>query len=185
MARKIFSIARPSVPFSMGAGEMMQLTENLVRILVQQMANEFQSAYLYLGMAAYLERTPFGGFARWMRRQAAEEVRHGDRIFSYLVDRDAPVELYPLGKAQCSYTSPLEAFRAALDHEQRVTRWIRDIYELALLEKDYETMEFANWFLKEQVEEEKQTRDWVERLAFAGEDRGTLLALDCRAGQER
>lgn len=162
----------------------MELPENLVRILVQQVANEYQSAYLYLGMAAYFEQTPFGGFARWMRRQAAEEVEHGGRIFSYLVDRGAPVELRAIERVPCSYPSPLEAFRTAFSHEQRVTRWIRDIYELALLEKDYETMEFANWFLKEQIEEEKQTRGWVERIAFAADQRGALFSLDAEAGKE-
>jgi ferritin len=161
----------------------MELVDSLVRILVQQVANEYRSAYLYLGMAAYFEKTPFGGFAGWMRKQAREEVEHGDRIYDYLAARGAAIELRTIEAAPCSYDSPLEAFRAALNHEKRVTRWIRDIYELAQLEKDYETMDFIGWFLREQVEEERQTQDWVDRLEFAGEQKSALLAIDAEAGR--
>jgi ferritin len=164
-------------------GIFMGLVDSLVRILVQQVANEYRSAYLYLGMAAYFEKTPFAGFARWMRWQAREEMQHGRRIYEYLAARGAAIELKTIEAVPCNYDSPLAAFRAALDHEKLVSRWIRDCYELALLEKDYETVEFLNWFLREQVEEEEQAQLWVDRLEFAGEQKSALLSIDGEAGK--
>ncbi|MDR3316968.1 MAG: ferritin [Puniceicoccales bacterium] len=161
----------------------MKISKNLERIISQQIANEYQSAYIYLGMAAYFEGTSFGGFAHWMRAQAAEEVEHGTKFFSYLASREGAIELHAIEKVRTIFASPSEPFAVAHAHEQRVTRWIHDIYELAILEKDYETQEFLHWFLKEQVEEEQKARDMAERLRIAEQNPMALLSLDAGAAQ--
>jgi ferritin len=161
----------------------MKLSQNLERLLNNQLNNEYQSAYIYLGMAAYFEGTPHGGFAKWMRKQAEEELGHGHKFFSYLTDRDGEIELKSIEKVGTKFESILAPFAAAHAHEQRVTRWIHDIYELSLLEKDYETVEFLRWFIGEQMEEERQVKSWVDRLTLAANYPDAVLRLDHEAGK--
>jgi ferritin len=159
----------------------MEIPKGLERLLNNQINNEYQSAYIYLGMAAYFETTPYDGFARWMRLQASEEVGHGSKFFSYVASRGGEIELKDIGRVATAFESPLDAFAKAYAHEQRVSNWIHDIYELAVLEKDYETTEFLNWFIREQVEEEQQTKAWVDKLKIAASRPELLLALNCEA----
>jgi ferritin len=163
----------------------MKISKDLAQSLNRQMNREYQSAWIYLGMAAYLETTPFCGFAKWMRDQAREELTHGSKFFDYLASREAAIELQPIEAAATDFASPAEAFTAALAHEQKVTAWIHEIYDLAVREKDYGTQKFLDWFIGEQIEEEEQTRDWVDRLRLANGHPGALLSLDFAAGQRK
>jgi ferritin len=161
----------------------MKISKELEQSINRQMNCEYQSAYIYLGMAAYFETTPLTGFARWMRNQAEEEVAHGGKFFSYLASREGGIELRPIERAATSFHSPAEAFAVAHAHEQKVTGWIHGIYDLAVREKDYETQEFLGWFIKEQIEEEEQVRNWCERLRLADGHPDALLFLDAVAGK--
>jgi ferritin len=161
----------------------MKLSQELERLINNQINNEYQSAYIYLGMAAYFEGTPYGGFARWMRQQSAEELDHGGKFFSYLLVRGGKIELKGIEKVTSKFDSIVAPFAIAHAHEQRVTRWIHDIYELSLLEKDYETVEFLRWFIQEQLEEEQQTKNWLDRLTLAANYPDAILRLDHEAGK--
>jgi ferritin len=161
----------------------MKISGEMEQSLNLQMNREYQSAYIYLGMAAYFEGTPFGGFARWMRAQAREEIIHGDKFFSYLARREGVIRLGPIDQVATSFPSPAEAFAAALAHEQEVTGWIHGIYGLAVREGDYGAQEFLSWFINEQIEEEEQVRGWCGRLQLVGDHPGGLLALDVAAGK--
>lgn len=155
-----------------------------VRELVnEQIAHEFHAAYTYLAMAAHFEAASFEGFARWMRHQAKEETEHAMRLFDYLAERGEPVELGAIAEPGGDFGTPLEVFRAALKHEQKVTGQINAIYEAAVDARDYPTQVMLQWFIEEQVEEENLTGTAVERLEMAGDHRGALLMLDSQFGQ--
>jgi ferritin len=160
----------------------MKISTTLEELINRQIHMEFESRYAYLGLSAWFETTPFHGFASWMRKQASEENFHAMKFFDYLTDRFGTVKLLPIGAPTCTFNSPLAAFQAALGHEQKVTASINSLYEAAINEKDYQTAGFLNWFLKEQVEEEKSVQDMIDDLELAGKDPDALLRIDKEAG---
>ena len=161
----------------------MKLSAKLEKSLNDQINLELSSAYAYLGMVAYFERTPFTGFGAWMRVQSGEEVGHASRFFKYIVERGGKVTLGAIAEPKCEYKSPLDVFKASLAHEQRVSAAICAIYEQAAGEKDYPTLSFLKWFLDEQVEEERNVSEILAKLELAGDNRGALYQLDKQAGR--
>lgn len=161
----------------------MKLSTKVEKALNDQINLEFNSAYAYLGMAAYFSGTPFTGFARWMHLQSKEEMEHARKFFDYVVDRGGKVILQGISEPASSYKAPIEAFRASLRHEQKVSAAIEEIYELALSEKDYATLSFLKWFLDEQVEEEKNVSDMLARLELVGDNTSGLYQVDQYAGR--
>jgi ferritin len=158
--------------------------DSTVRDLINdQIAHEFYAAYLYLAMAAQFEAQNYEGFAQWMRMQSKEEDEHAMKLFDYLVERGASIELGAIDKPPVEFGSPAEAFRKALEHEQKVTGLINRIYEAAVNAKDYPTQIMLQWFIAEQVEEEDSTGTAVERLEMAGENRAAIMFLDAEFGR--
>lgn len=159
------------------------INSNVQEAINQQIKNELYSAYLYLAMSAYFEATNLPGFAHWFRLQSNEEVEHAMKLFDYLNDRGGRVELYAVDKPPNSWASNLAAFEQALQHEQKVTGLIYKLYETALNENDYATQVMLQWFIDEQVEEEKNATQIVEQLKLI-EERGTaVLFLDKQLGK--
>jgi ferritin len=161
----------------------MKLSSRLEKALNDQLNLEQNSAFAYLGMAAHFENTPFEGFSAWMRLQYKEELGHAEKFFGYLNERGGKITLMPIAAGKSEYASPLEVFRTALGHEQKVSAAISAIYELALQEKDYPTLSFLKWFLDEQVEEEKSVNDMIAKLELIGENHNGLFHLDKLAGK--
>ena len=157
------------------------ISKKLEEALNHQINNELSSYYSYLAMTAFLETTPFSGFAGWMRAQAEEEKGHAMKIFDYLNDRDGKVVLEAIPQPATDYSSPLEIFKTSLAQEIHVTAQINELYELARQEKDFAVQEYLGWFLTEQVEEEKSAQDMVDRLELAGDSVEALLLLDTQA----
>jgi len=156
----------------------MKISANVEKALNDQLQLELSSAYAYLGMCAHFESTPFTGFAAWMKLQASEEMKHAEKFFEYLSERNGRIGLGALAAPKCAYKSPLEAFRTSLAHEHKVSASILAIYELASAEKDYPTLSFLKWFLDEQVEEEKNVGDMVAKLELIGDNPNGLFHLD-------
>ncbi len=154
------------------------LSEALQDAVNEQIRNELYSAYLYLAMSAHFDEQSLLGFAKWMRMQAREEVTHAMKLFDYMGDRGGHIALKSIDGPPATFDSPLEIFRQALAHEQEVTRMIHDLYALAGRENDYPTQVALQWFVSEQVEEEKTATDIVDQLEMAGDNRGALLLLD-------
>ncbi|MDR2603525.1 MAG: ferritin [Puniceicoccales bacterium] len=161
----------------------MKLSKDLEKLIIEQIRNEFESAYIYLGMSAAMGSMSFVGIAEWMRRQAKEEIEHGMKFYDYLVSRGVKVELLPISQASTDYKTPLNAFEVALNHERKVTGLIHKMYDLAVSLKDYESQNMLNWFIMEQIEEENQTQYFVDRLKFAGDDACAILRIDREAGK--
>lgn len=161
----------------------MRLGGALEKSLNEQVRKEFHAAYLYLAMSAWFAERNLDGFARWMRLQAGEERDHALRIFDYLLDRGGSVALQAIEQPRVSWKTPLQVFEAARKHEVAVSDSIRVLYEQAKKEKDYATEVMLQWFLTEQVEEEKASHAIVERLRLAGDSPSGLLMLDRQLGE--
>jgi len=161
----------------------MKLSTTIEKALNDQLNLELASSYAYLGMAGYFEQTPFNGFASWMKIQSEEELEHANKFFKYLAERNGKIALQAIAAPKCEYGAPIEAFRAALGHEQKVSAAILDIYDKAASEKDYATAAFLKWFLDEQVEEEKTVGDILDILEMIGDNRNGLFHLDHRAAK--
>ena len=143
-----------------------------------QIKHEFYSSYLYLAMSAYFETLSLPGFASWMRVQSQEEHEHAMKFFDFLNDRGGTVELQALDQPPGEFQSPLDVFEQSLGHERKVTALINKLYELALKENDYATQTLLQWFITEQVEEEKNAGQIVEQLKMTGGEPSALLLLD-------
>jgi ferritin len=144
----------------------------------EQIKNELYSAYLYLSMAAHFESTNLSGFAHWMKIQATEEVKHAMKFFEYVFERGGKVTLKAIDQPPADFKSPVEIFKSAHKHEQKVTAMIHKLYELVLKENDYPSQVMLQWFIKEQVEEEKTAEGIVEQLKMAGDSSAALLMAD-------
>ena len=154
------------------------INENIKGILNEQINKEFYAAYLYLSMSAYFDKMGLFGFAKWTKIQAKEEVEHGMIIYNYLLDRDCNVKLQQISAPNSDFGSPLNVFEQILEHEKTVTSAIECITYMSQDECDLATREFINWYLREQVEEEKHTNDIITRLKLFGEEKSALFLID-------
>ena len=161
------------------------MSQTMQDALNEQMQNEFYSAYLYLSMSAYCERVNLPGLARWMRAQAGEETKHALKIFDHLLDRGGRAVLRQIDHPPGEFASARDVFEQAHHHEQQVTASINSVYGLAMDERDFASRVFLDWFVQEQVEEEKTSGLLAEQLRMVGEDRPGLLMLDRELGQRR
>jgi len=150
--------------------------------LNQQIKDELYSSYLYLSMSAYCETINLPGFAHWMRLQSEEELSHAMKLFDYVNDRGGRVVLQGIDQPPAEFNAPLDIFQQVLEHEQKVTGLIHQLYALALKENDYPTQVELQWFIKEQVEEEKSAGEIVEQLKVIGDHSTALLMLDRQLG---
>ncbi|MCX6154247.1 MAG: ferritin [Candidatus Kapabacteria bacterium] len=151
----------------------------------QQIVREMFSSNLYLSMSAYFHSINLPGFANWMHVQAQEETTHAIKFFDYLLARGGIVTLGVIDAPELSWESPLAAFEAAYEHEQKVTSWINEIADLAFAEKDHPTNVLIQWFINEQVEEESNASDIVARMRLAGHDRSSMFFLDNELKQRK
>lgn len=161
------------------------LTEKMTKALNDQINFELSSAYLYLAMAAQFEAQNLPGFAHWMKIQYQEETGHGMKLFGYVADRGGQVVLDAVPKPAAEFGGPAETFKSVLEHERKVTAAINRLYELAVAEKDYPTQLQLQWFIKEQVEEEKTAENILRQVEVMGNKPHLLLMIDHRLGERK
>jgi ferritin len=157
------------------------LNKEVESALNNQVNAELYSSYLYLSMSADLDGKNLPGFAQWMRIQAQEELYHAIKIYDYVLERGGTVSLGGIEGPQTKWKNPLEIFKAAYNHETKVTGMINKIVDLAIKEKDHATNNFLQWFVKEQVEEEASADEIVQKLKLTGTGSG-LYMLDKEIG---
>ncbi|NLH16334.1 MAG: ferritin [Phycisphaerae bacterium] len=151
----------------------------------KQINEELFSAYLYLSMSAQFEAMNLGGFARWMQVQAREETEHAMKFFKYLYDRGGQVKLAAIEGPQTEWKDALEMFEDAYKHEQKITGLIHGLADLAEKEKDRASLLFLQWFIDEQVEEEKHADEIVQTLKQIGKASHALYMLDKHLGERK
>lgn len=154
------------------------ISKKVEEILNSQINKEFYSAYLYLAMSAYFDEMGLHGFANWTKVQAREEVDHGMIIFDYIVERDGVVTLEQINSPDRTFETPLQIFEKILEHEVFVTESINCVASMSEDECDLATRHFINWYISEQVEEEANARDIINKLKMFGDDKSTLYHFD-------
>lgn len=159
------------------------LSEKLLAEMNEQIKLELYSGYLYLSMAAWFESKSLGGFAHWMRKQAGEEQEHALKFFDHINDRGGRVKLQALDQPPTEFKSITAVFDEVLEHEKGVTARIHYLYEIAEKENDYPSKTFLNWFVDEQVEEEKNASEIVEWMKLGGETPHTIFSLNGLLGK--
>ena len=161
----------------------MELSTRLREAINSHLNAELYAAYLYLSMAAYCENISMPGFAHWMRLQHQEELSHAMKLFDFLNARESRVVLQAIDQPPTEFKSPSDVAEKTLEHERAVTSKIHRLYELTVEESDYPAQVLLQWFISEQVEEEKVIADVVEHLRLVGEDGTGLLMIDGRLGE--
>jgi ferritin len=144
----------------------------------KQINYELYSGYLYLSMSAKFGELGMAGGQSWMHVQFQEELAHAQFLFDYLIQRNGKVELGAIKKPPVEWEGPLAMFVDAYGHEQKVTGRINDLVDLALKVKDHTTVQFLNWFLKEQVEEEATASEMCDKLKLVADTPAGLYELD-------
>jgi len=144
----------------------------------EQIHSEFEASHTYLAMAAFCDQQKFLGAAKWLRAQSDEERAHALKLFDFVLARDGNVQLKTIDQPQSEFESLAAVFEQALKHEQRVTGQINSLYELCFQEKAFAEMTELQWFLTEQVEEEKISREIVAKFRLVKSDPSALLDLD-------
>lgn len=150
----------------------------IIEAVNKQINEELFSSYLYLSMAAYLENMNLKGFSNWMRVQAKEENDHAMGFYNHLLTRGAKVELQAIAKPESSFNDVLDIFTKTLEHERHITSRIGELYELALLKKDFALHSFLKWYIDEQVEEESNDQEIIDKLNMIGNQGDALFLLD-------
>ena len=161
------------------------IKEKMQNALNNHVNAEVYSAYIYLSMSAYFESINLRGFAHWMKVQAKEEVGHAMRIYNHLIERGGRVILSAIETPQDEWKSSLEAFKAAYEHEVKITGMINELVELSKTEKDNAAYYMLQWFVNEQVEEEQQTDEIAQKLRMIKESANGLLMLDKHLGKRK
>ena len=154
------------------------LDTKVAELLNEQVNKEFYSAYLYLDFANYYTEQGLAGFANWYNVQAQEERDHAMLMLKYLQNNGCKVTLEAIAKPDQELTSFDAPLRAGYEHEQYVTGLIHTIYDAANAAKDFRTMQFLDWFVKEQGEEETNAEGLIKKYELFGSDPRALYMLD-------
>ena len=154
------------------------LNQKVHELLNQQINKEFYSAYLYLDFANYFKAQGLDGFANWYMVQAQEERDHAMLFYQYLQNNSEKITLEAIAKPEAEIHCDMDALQASLKHEIYVTSLINDIYAAAYEVKDFRTMQFLDWFVKEQGEEEKNATDMIAKMELFGSDPKSLYMLN-------
>ncbi|NMB61425.1 MAG: ferritin [Chloroflexi bacterium] len=158
-------------------------SKTLAKEMNLQIMHEMYSAYLYLSMASHFEINSLKGFAHWMKVQAEEELEHAMKFYEYINDRGEKVNLEQINQPPLEFGTVEEIFKMVLEHEQEVTARINLLYDIAVRDKDFASQSFLNWFVDEQVEEEKNASEILETLKMIGDKGNTLFMFDHSLGE--
>lgn len=148
------------------------------KLLNEQITKELYSAYLYLDFSIFYEQQGLDGYANWYMIQAQEERDHAMLFLKYLQNNGENVDLGAIDKPDKVLKTTMDPLKFGLEHEKYVTSLINDIYGAAYEVKDFRTMQFLDWFVKEQLEEEKNADDMIKKMELFGSDPKGLYSLD-------
>ena len=161
------------------------MDKKVVELLNAQVNKEFFSAYLYLGISKFFSSQDLPGFASWYRVQAKEAQEHAMKIYDYLLEQDEDVSLDSIAEVKVDFKDALEAAKAADKHEHYITDEIGKIMDAAVEAKDYRTQLFLNWFITEQAEEERNSKDMITKIEMLNSDKKNLYLLDKEVGARK
>lgn len=159
------------------------LDKKIEKALNEQINKEMYSAYLYMAMSADTTHKGLDGFANWFMVQYQEEMEHAMRIYNYIQEQGGKVILDEIEQPPSSFDDPLDMFKKTLEHEQFITKSIHDLVALARKENDYATEIFLQWFVTEQIEEEANDNEIIDKLKMVGNKGNGLYMVDRELAQ--
>ncbi len=154
------------------------LSKKMAEALNEQINKEMYSAYLYLSISVYADFKGLQGFANWYRVQYQEEMDHAMRIYTYVQEQGAQVKLKAIDEPPNDFGTPLQMVEKTLKHEQFVTQLINNLVDLAMKEKDHASQIFLQWFVSEQVEEESNVNEILDKIKLAGQEGNGIFMVD-------
>lgn len=154
------------------------ISDKLAELLNDQINFEYYSAYIYFSMSLHFKHEGLNGFANWMTVQTQEEICHGTAMINHLIQRGGKAVMKQIPQPPLSWKSPLAAFEHAYEHECIVTKRINNIAQMAESEKDFALLNFIQWYISEQVEEEANCMETIANLKLIGEAKGGLFMMD-------
>ncbi len=158
------------------------LSKKMANALNGQINKEMYSAYLYMAMSAYSDFKGLKGFSNWFYVQYQEEMEHAMRLYYYIQEQGGQVELKAIEKPPKEFGSPMDMFEATLKHERFITKSINELVDLAIAEKDHATQIMLQWFVTEQIEEESNDNEIIDKLKLAGKEGNGLFMIDKEMG---
>ncbi|MGD9332526.1 MAG: ferritin [Desulfobacterales bacterium] len=159
------------------------ISEKMNSALNEQVTKEMYSAYLYMAMSSYSNSIGLKGFASWFMVQYHEEMFHAMKIYEYIHSQAGDVVLQTIDAPPPAFEGPLDMMTRTLAHEQKVTRSINELMEIAISEKDHATRIFLQWYVTEQVEEEENDNEIIDQLKMIKDNPQGLLMLDRELAQ--
>ncbi|GAA0034683.1 ferritin [Brevibacterium metallidurans] len=160
----------------------MHMSPAMQKVLGEQVTLELEASMVYLQMSIQLDDQDLPGMTRWMRAQSEEEQVHAAKFIQHCVDRGFAPQIGDIAAPKVSGSRPLDFFKAALAHEEKVSESIRNIYRTAQTEGDIDVLPLLNWFIDEQVEEEASISEIIGRLEIVGDSGSGLLSIDNALG---
>ena len=154
------------------------ISKKMEAALNEQINKEIYSAYLYLAMSAYCNKLNLPGAEHWFRMQYDEEVLHMTKMFDYVMQHGGNAHLLQIDEPPREFGTVLEIFEASLAHEQFVTQSINELLDVAVEERDHASQVFLQWYITEQVEEESNVDEIIQRLKLAGDNGSALMMID-------
>ncbi len=161
------------------------LNERLAKEMNEQVNKELFSAYLYLGMSTYYSEHGLKGFASWFKKQANEEIEHALKFVDYLQDNGVHVALSSISESKTHYEDFKEPLILQVSHEKSVTDSINNLLTIAIELKDYRSINFLNWFINEQAEEEKTAEDLLKEFELFAVDSKAVYELSDKLATRR
>ncbi|MBU0650512.1 ferritin [bacterium] len=158
-------------------------SEKMIQKLNYQINREIYSAYLYLSMASYATSIGLNGFANWFNVQVKEELFHAKKMYNYVNQTGARVVLDGIEAPEKDFSSALGLFEKTLKHEKVVTGLINDLVKLARAENDFATDNFLQWYVSEQVEEESNASEILQKIKLVGKEGNGLFMIDAELAQ--
>ena len=158
------------------------MSKTVQEALNRQIHSELKASYTYLAMSAWCDRNNWKGAAAWMRQQSREEYGHAMRLFDFQLARHGEIDLKGLDGPKGEFKNIVDVFETAYKQELDVSKQIDALYELAGEQKAYAAMVQLEWFITEQVEEEKTMREIVARMKMVKDDPASLLDIDRELG---
>lgn len=151
------------------------ISEKMAKCLNEQINKEFYSAYLYLAMSSWCSKEGFDGSANWFMVQYQEETSHGMKIYNYMLNQDAKINLQTIKEPKIDYESLIKCFEESLVHERSMTNSFNELCDIAIKEKDHASYGFLQWFVEEQVEEEATVCDVIAKLKLVKDGNGIYM----------
>ena len=154
------------------------ISKKIEKLLNQQVAMESDSSQFYLAMASWAERSGYNGVSAFLYRHSDEERQHMLKLIKFVNERGGVSQLPALKSPTVNFKNVNEVFEQLLKHEVKVSDEINKLVDNCLAEKDYTTHNFLQWYVAEQIEEERLARNLLDKLNLIGGDKGGMYLFD-------